>query len=380
MQLSGCLRRPLLLGFAGLGFLPTFRAEEKPPGVIRPLAPFLLALPASSPAVTERVERALKAPLTTIIDKPQPSPTGDAHDYISYGRYWWPDPAKPDGRPFIRHDGHANEAQVEQGDQPRLIRFCTTVESLAIGWAAQQRADCAQRAGDWLRAWFITPATRLNPNLDHAQIRLGHDHDFGSSSGVLDARSLAEVIDALRLLHGSPALTPAEETGVQAWFTDYARWLATSKNGRGEQAATNNHGSWYLVQAVAISRGLGRDEDARRLCKEDRPRIGWQIKPDGTQPLELARADGLGYSVFNLEAQFQLARLAAGLGVDLWHYEAPEGGSLKKAFAYLLPYNDGAQKWPGTQYRQIDSNFLQSLLPDARREWPELFQTAVPRS
>jgi len=32
-------------------------------------------------------------------------PSGDKHDYLSFSRYWWPDPKKPDGLPYIRKDG-----------------------------------------------------------------------------------------------------------------------------------------------------------------------------------------------------------------------------------------------------------------------------------
>ncbi len=338
-----------------------------------PLTPFLLEVPLTSTALMGRVDSALAAKIVTIVNKPQPSPTGDAHDYVSYARYWWPDPAKPGGLPFIRNDGHSNVDQVKLGDEPCLGRFTGTVESLALGWAVLNRSDCARRAGEWLRAWFVDPATRMKPALDYAQIRLGHENNLGSASGVLDARSLTSITDALRLLHGSPALTTDEELAVRSWFGDYAHWLATGKSAVGEHAAANNHGSWYLVQTVAICRYLGCDDEARRLCEEDRARIAQQIKPDGTQPAELARADGLGYSVFNLEAQFKLAHLAEGLGIDLWHYASPDGASLKLAFAYLLPFNGGQKKWPGTQYRKINPSFLNPLIPAATRAWPELF-------
>lgn len=340
-----------------------------------PLAPFLLTVPPDSPALTKRVEAALAERIITIVDKPQKSPTGDAHDYVSYARYYWPDPAKPDGLPFIRKDGHSNYDQVNLGDEPHLFRFAGSVESLAFGWVVLHREDCARRAGEWLRAWFITPATRMKPALDFAQIRLGHDNNRGAASGVLDARCLTQVTDALRLLHGSPALSAEEEAAVRSWFADYARWLATGRSAVGEHAAGNNHGSWYLVQAIAINRYLGNDEIARKLCEEDRARIAKQIKPDGAQPLELARADGLGYSVFNLEAQFKVAHLAEAMGIDLWHYAATDGASLKAGFAYLLPYNGGRKKWPGSQYRKISVNFLDPLIPDAQRAWPELFAT-----
>src|ERR1051325_3257264 len=40
--------------------------------------------------------------------KPQLPPSGDEHDYMSLGRYFWPDPTKPDGLPYIRKDGFVN--------------------------------------------------------------------------------------------------------------------------------------------------------------------------------------------------------------------------------------------------------------------------------
>lgn len=352
---------PISLAVAGLACA----ADSAPP-------PLLLDLSAVSAAsLAPRVRAALATPLVTIVDKPVPSPTGDAHDYVSYARYWWPNPATADGLPYVRHDGHSNEKQVHLGDEPRLFKFTGTTETLALGWAVLHREDCARRAGDWLRAWFITPATRMNPGFGYAQIRLGHDHNRGNHSGVLDARSLTQVADALRLLHGSPALTAAEESAVHAWFKSYLHWLLTSENGRGEHEARNNHGSWYLVQAVALARFVGDDALARRLCEEDRARIGWQIEPDGRQPLELARVDGLGYSIFNLQAQFQLAHLATGLGLDLWHYQAADGASLKKALDYLAPYNAAPQTWPHHQLRKLAPGFLDGLLHQAAAVWPD---------
>jgi len=39
--------------------------------------------------------------------------------------------------------------------------------------------------------------------------------------------------------------------------------------------------------------------------------------------------------------------------VDLWHYEAPGGGSIRKALDYLAPYVDAARKWPGRQISPV---------------------------
>ena len=314
-----------------------------------------------------QIEKALKASIVSIVEKPQPSPSGDAHDYISYGRYYWPDPSKPDGLPYISKDGHPNQKQIEQGDEKRLDVFINNVESLALGWAGLHREDCARRAGEWLRTWFVNSPTKINPSFEYAQIRLGRNNNHGSSSGLIDTRGLIRLVDALRLLHNSPGLNSDDEKVIKAWFAEYLRWLTTSPNGRKEHEARNNHGSWYLAQVIAISRILGQDDEARKYAREDFSRISWQIQPDGQQPLETARADGLSYSLFNLQAQLTIARLAAPLGVDLWNFTAPNGGSIKQALEYLKPYDSTPEKWPHNQLAKQKPGFLKTSLETAAK-------------
>jgi hypothetical protein len=52
------------------------------------------------------------------------------------------------------------------------------------------------------------------------------------------------------------------------------------------------------------------------------------------------------YAVHNLEAMVSLANLGARAGVDLWHYEAPDGRSIAKAIAWLVPFALGTTPWP----------------------------------
>jgi acetyl esterase/lipase len=337
-----------------------------------PLSPFLLDVTTlNSSNVADNAREALKLPVTTIVDKARPSPTGDPHDYVSYGRYWWPDPASSNGLPYIQRDGYPNRDQMALGDQDRLWRMVDTVETLAKAWRLDHRDDCARRAGEWVRAWFVTAATRVNPSFEYAQIRLGRNNNHGSSSGLIDMHVFIRLIDALRLLHGSPAFTGDDEAQVHQWFSDYLHWLTTSKNGKQEHAAPNNHGSWYLNQVLAITRYLGRDEDARQFAHEDFARIARQFAPDGSQPLELVRRDGLFYCTYNLEAQFSVAALAAPLGVDLWHYVATNGASLHQGLEFLRPYNIAPETWPHSQLKQLKPGFLKPLLDQAAQIWPD---------
>ena len=337
-----------------------------------PLSPFLLDISTlNASAVADNARKALGLPIATVVDKVRPSPTGDPHDYISYGRYWWPDPASSNGLPFIRRDGYPNREQIALGDRERLGRMVNTVEALAQAWHLEHREDCARRAGEWIRAWFVTPATRVNPSFEYAQIRLGRDGNHGSNSGLIDMRGSIRLIDALRLLHGSPAFTGEDEAVVRQWFSDYLRWLTTSKNGKLEHEARNNHGSWYLAQIISIARHLNREKEARQFAREDFARITNQFAFNGSQPFELVRRDGLSYCAFNLEAQFCIAKLAAPLGVDLWHYVATNGVSLRRGLEFLRPYNAAPETWPHSQLKQLKPGFLEPLLDQAARIWPD---------
>ncbi|MDI1250072.1 MAG: alginate lyase family protein, partial [Lacunisphaera sp.] len=203
------------------------------------------------------------------------------------------------------------------------------------------------------------------PHLEYAQVRLGHNGNRGNAAGMLDARDFASVIDALRLLEGSPALTPDEAKEVRHWFTAYLQWFTTAKIALQERAAKNNHGTWYFAQAIPIARYVGRDDLARQLVREDQALLARQLKPDGSQPEEIRRVDGLGYSVFNLEAHARVARHAAGLGLDLWNYTAPNGAGLRAALEFLRPYNHAPEQWPTSQKEKLRPGFLDALLREA---------------
>ncbi|PTY00283.1 hypothetical protein DB345_01690 [Spartobacteria bacterium LR76] len=315
-------------------------------------------------------EEYLSRPIVFITDKPRPSPSGDSHDYVSYGQYWWPDPSSADGRPFIRRDGDFNHEWMRLGDRAKYLHMLDSVEQLAKLWKARGDQESAARAGEWIRAWFVARETAMTPSFQYSQVRLGHNGDQGSDAGVLDGINLLVLLEALRLLESSAALSPDDVCQVKAWFGRYVTWLETSDNGRAEHSARNNHGTWYLAQVSSILLCLGRVEDAARYCAEDFARIDWQFDADGRQPIELQRADSLSYSQFNLHAQFHLAAIAARVGVDIWHHIAPQGGSLKSGLKFVAPYDVHPERWPFSQKKPLPPGVFTSLLEIGRRQWP----------
>ena len=181
-----------------------------------------------------------------------------------------------------------------------------------------------------------------------------------------------QLVDAIGLLENSKSWTADDQKGMAAWFTDWLHWLTTSKIGRGELDAKNNHGTWCDAQAASIALFLGKTEMAHDLVSQAREkRIAKQIEPDGRQPLELTRTTSFGYSMFNLRALMDVADIAHGLDVDLWHYQTKDGRSILKATEFLANYADPESKWPYQQIHPANRGDLEEILRRAAVEFPE---------
>jgi len=260
-------------------------------------------------------EKALLVAPTAVTEKKKLPPSGDAHDYMSLAPYFWPDPAKPAGLPYLRKDGEVNpeSRELAANDTLRIRALGTTVETLALAYFFTGEEKYAAQAAQHLRGWFLAPATRMNPNLKFAQAVLGVND--GRGTGIIEARGLADAADAAILLLGSKAWTKDDQTAVERWGDQYYEWLLRSKNGQDERAAKNNHGTWYDVQAVHWALVLNRTEEAKGiLAQAGMTRIDVQIEPDGRQPLELSRTASFSYSCFNLRALSDLALLGRHAG------------------------------------------------------------------
>jgi hypothetical protein len=104
---------------------------------------------------------------------------------------------------------------------------------------------------------------------------------------------------------------------------------------------------------------LGDKELAHQVAETAKTkRIAFQIKPDGSQPLELARTKSFSYSVFNLTALMRLAEEARLADIDLWSYPPENGASIRAALDYLLSYAEGSKKWTYETLNGIEPDSL----------------------
>ena len=312
----------------------------------------------------------------SVVNKQTTPPSGDKHDYMSQAPYFWADPKSPNGLPYIRRDGERNPEINKITDHRSLDQMVAAVETLALAYYFKGDEAYADRAGQLLRAFFLDPATRMNPNLQFAQAIPGVN--TGRGIGLIETRGLTRVVDAIGLLAGSRALTKTDQLGLEEWFARFLHWMIDSKNGRDEAAAKNNHGTYYDVQVVSFALFLGRREFAKEtLMAARQKRIALQIEPDGRQPLELVRTRAWGYSVGNLDGLMLLARLGESVGVDLWNYKTGDGRGIKRAFDYLLPFAMG-EKWPYQQLGEWPPEMLFPLIRQAAVKYAEpKYQTLI---
>jgi hypothetical protein len=310
-----------------------------------------LAAGGRDPAVDKLLadaDKALTAGPWRVTDKTRAPESGDKHDYASMGPYWWPDPDKRDGLPYLRRDGKINpERDSEAFDRIRFENMSDAVDSLSLAYYLTGERKYADRAALVIRTWFLDPATRMNPNMNHAQSIPGKTP--GRAEGVIDLRYLIPVVESIGLLVPSEALNDEETVALRSWFSDLVVWMATSPIGREERAAKNNHGLFFDLLITHFALFAGHEDAAKTVLNRfPEQRITLQFAVDGSLPQELARTRSFHYSTWTMAAVYDLATLGECVEVDLWSYKDAEGRGLQSATAFLASYaaNEKSWKWP----------------------------------
>jgi len=333
-------------------------------------------------ALVDKAEIALNENPYSVIDKKKVPPSGDKHDYLSMGPYWWPDPSKPNGLPYIRRDGEVNpETRGENVDTDKKSKMLNNVETLTWAFYFSGNNKYAQKAVELIETWFVNRETKMNPNLNYAQGIPGRQE--GRGIGIIDFSGINKLISPAQILESHGKFTVEIREKLYDWFDQYLNWLITSDYGKDEDDERNNHGTWFDVQSAGIALFLGKTEMAKaRLENVKAKRIATQIEPDGSQPLEIARTRSLSYSSMNLRGFIHLANMARTVGVDLWNFETADGRGIRKALDFLLPYVKNKKKWESQQITDLEEaleglkiNYIIGAVKTGNDEYLEVMQS-----
>ena len=290
------------------------------------------------------------------------APSGDPHDFVSYGAYWWPNPDSPDGLPWYSRDGFINPDNLADGKGICDVKRATEPLSLAYYFTGDEKY--AEKAASLIRTWFLDEDTYMNPRNEYAQIIPGKSPGSFDVPGF--ANCMPSIFDAAGILESSPAWSSDDKTRLQQWTTDLMQWAETSYQGGQQFQEPSNHGTNYdFLKALfgLYHEDLGQTRES--LLHYATNRMPGQVASNGANPLEMKRADNLLYHRYNLGRAFDLASLARFTSdVDLFNYETDDGRGLRDQLDFLLPYMLGEEEWtfwPGDPFKTEPAVYFELL-------------------
>ena len=276
--------------------------------------------------------------------KTQVPPSGDKHDYLSYGYYWWPNPDTNDGLPWVNRDGYGNPDNGIDGDSVNYL--FQSMLNLSMAYYLTDQEVYAQYAAFLLRTFFLDEATLMYPRTRYAEVIPGVRD--GSCEVVAFANLFPFIFEGAGILEKSPSWTQADKEGLQQWCRDYIVFMETEQICDIQRNEPSNHGSNYDFLAAFFALYADDPNFARqKILSYMQNRMPGQIDANGANPLEMLRPNNLLYNTYNLQIMAKLAMLGDNFNdIDMWHYQMPDGRGMQLALEFMIPYITGQQQWP----------------------------------
>ena len=323
-------------------------------------------------ALYKNANEILTQPLLRVTDKKLKALSGNNHDYMSMGIYWWPNPDTPDGLPYVRRDGYTNP-NANDGIHPSKVYARIHTLALAAFYFEERAAEYAEYANRQLYDWFVNPETYMSPHAKYAQAIPGICE--GRCTGLIDFSSSYVLFNGIGILEEMGLADKKITGGVRDWFVKFTDWMLTHRYGIEECNDTDNHGSWYDAQIITAAVFTGRKSLARNICLTAyERRIRTLVENDGSQPSELRRTKAINYSLYNLKAMIVIASVAERLGFsDYWGIDEYRNKCiLKSAADYLYPFVTGAEEFPFEElHPEQCAAGLASVMRSVQKRYPD---------
>ncbi|MCL4482968.1 MAG: alginate lyase family protein [Bacteroidetes bacterium] len=231
------------------------------------------------------------------------------------------------------------------GHRLAMVRLSEITATLTSAWLLTGKAEYSAKALEHLNAWFVDTTTLMNPNMLYAQAIWGRF--TGRGIGLIDAYHLVEVTQSAKILIDKGAIANDQAIKIKAWFSQFLTWMTTHPYGITEMNATNNHGTCWVATASAMATLVG-DENVRKMCTDRFKNVllPAQMALDGSFPQELKRTKPFGYSLFNMDAFCNVARILSSSTDNLFEYTTSDGKSLKKGMEFIYPFIADKTTWP----------------------------------
>jgi Alginate lyase len=352
-------------------------------------------------------------PLTTLACPRSP---GTPHDYYSEAIDETSEPTAPDSTP-------STNLAPFTGHRDALFALGQIVPALAAAHLLTRDARFVEHAVLHLRAWFVDPATSMNPSLEYGSVvikaappatvadsgtgaaafgttaaKVAAEAQIGRPEGIIETLPLAELAQAIPFLAVSPALSGTDSQAIHAWFAAYLHWLTDPQDSGPRLAAQardrkDHHASSWLLQAAAYSRltaAPGAPSSETSIATELRHRfrtvtLRAQILANGTFPHELTTSNPYRNSLFNLDMLAAVCELLSTRFDSVWEYELQDGPGMRSVIAFHFPFIESRNKWPYladiAHFKELPSrrpSLLFAARAYSRPEYATLWKTLPP--
>ena len=257
-------------------------------------------------AIEQHAVGHLHTPLFTVTQCPEVPPSGDRHDYMSAGVYWWPCARVPStgvcnlsacvhdecncssvdicnktshncdaatSMPWASCDGHENLKSINLGGLPQLKGMAAAVQALAAGFYWTRNETYAARAVELIAVFFLDPGTRMNPNFNFGQSMPGYNN--GSGSGLVEIDIwLIQVMEGIALINhpascegcvASAAWGATQDASMLEWLKQWSGWLKTTPYSTWACNYRNNHNAACRSSWLAVAAWIGETALAQRI-------------------------------------------------------------------------------------------------------------------
>ncbi len=334
-------------------------------------------------ALIRKADKMIQEHHVSVMDKKHIPISGDKHDYMSLSRYYWPNPNTENGLPYISKDGKTNP-EIKEYDRETLEKMSVRVRTLALAYFFSENEKYALAGIEQIKVWFSNTKTKMNPNMNYAQIIPGKNGEKGNAFGVLDGYSFVEMLDGVLLLEQSENFSSALKKEMRQWFKEYVHWLLNSEQGQQERNAKNNHGTTFDTQLLTYAFFVQDFELAKTIFNNfGKRRVKTQIDVDGKQAQELKRTRSFHYSWYNVSHILDFYIVAQNNGLDVANELATAGVNFKRALDFLYQYvKPNAAPWPYTEISNketIKKKIVQDLcrfylmIDSSQKEYFDLF-------
>ncbi len=257
----------------------------------------------------------------------------NAHDYLSFGAHWWPDPSTSNGLPYVRHEPEVNP---DAGINTRsLQQMSQHVQELSMAWFFSREKQYVDKAGEIVRSWFLDSLTRMNPNLDHAGSIPGRTP--GRGSAVTEGIALVTMLDGIVVAETSGGLRGSEERHIREWYQSMFQWLLDSPMAVEAGTLTGRHALGRELQLLAIAHLVKDDEFVQqRFPSVTLPLIRKMVGEEGRISADLRGNGSFAERVECLEYLFKIGEIGRRTETDVDGYMQSDGGLIRRVLVQMI--------------------------------------------